>query len=208
VQYWTSRGFGVLDLNYRGSTGYGRAYREALYGHWGEADVADCVAAARALGGGLIDPARCAITGSSAGGYTVLCSLGWGEGVFCAGASYYGISDLELLARDTHKFESLYLEHLIGPYPQMREVYRARSPIHRLSHWRSPVIFMQGLEDKVVPPNQSLRMVRALRRQGLTVSCLRFAHEGHGFRSASSISRALRAELRFYGQIMDFDAQL
>lgn len=207
VQYWTSRGFAVLDLNYHGSTGYGRAYREALYGYWGEADVADCVAAARALGRDLIDPAHCAITGSSAGGYTVLCSLGWGEGVFCAGASYYGISDLELLARDTHKFESHYLEHLIGPYPQMCDVYRARSPIHRLSHWCSPVIFLQGLEDKVVPPNQARRMVRALRKQGQRVSYLSFPQEGHGFRSAPSIIRALRAELRFYGQIMGFDAQ-
>jgi len=206
IQYWTSRGFAVLDLNYRGSTGYGRAYREALYGRWGEADVADCVTAARVLGRHRVDPTRCAITGGSAGGYTALCSLGWGEGVFRAGASYYGISDLELLARDTHKFESHYLEHLIGPYPQMRDVYRARSPIHRLSHWRSPVIFFQGLEDKVVPPNQSLRMVRALRRQGLAVSYVSFAQEGHGFRSAPSIIRALRAELRFYGRVMEFDA--
>ena len=204
TQFWTSRGFVVCDVDYGGSTGYGRAYRERLDGRWGEVDVQDCVNAARALvADGRADARRLAITGGSAGGYTTLCALTFHD-VFRAGASHYGISDLEALARDTHKFESRYLDRLVGPWPGAREVYRARSPIHHVDRLSCPIIFFQGLEDPVVPPNQAEMMVEALRRKGLPVACLTFAGEQHGFRKAETIQRVLLAELTFYGRVFGF----
>lgn len=204
IQYWTSRGFAVVDVNYRGSTGYGRAYRQALDGEWGIADVEDCASVARALvEAGKVDGDRLAIRGGSAGGYTTLAALAFTE-TFCAGASYYGIGDLESLARDTHKFESRYLDRLVGPYPESRELYLQRSPVqvpHRLS---CPVIFLQGLEDKVVPPSQAEAMVAALRDRGVAVAYLPFAGEQHGFRRSENIRRAMEAELYFYSRVFAF----
>ncbi len=204
TQFWTSRGFAVCDVDYGGSTGYGRAYRARLDGRWGEVDVQDCVNAARALvADGRADAERLAITGGSAGGYTTLCALTYHD-LFRAGASHYGISDLEALARDTHKFESRYLDRLVGPYPEAIEVYRARSPIHHVDRLSCPIIFFQGLEDAVVPPNQAEMMVEALRRKGLPVAYLTFAGEQHGFRKAETIQRVLLAELTFYGRVFGF----
>jgi dipeptidyl aminopeptidase/acylaminoacyl peptidase len=204
LQYWTSRGFAVLDVNYRGSTGFGRAYRELLSGRWGLADVEDCINGARHLvDTGRADAARLAIRGSSAGGYTTLAALTFHE-VFSAGASYYGISDLETLARDTHKFESRYLDRLIGAYPQERDRYLARSPIHAVERLSCPVIFFQGLDDAVVPPSQAERMVEALRSKGLPVAYLAFEGEQHGFRKAETIERTLQAELCFYARVFGF----
>jgi dipeptidyl aminopeptidase/acylaminoacyl peptidase len=201
LQFWTSRGFAVLDVNYRGSTGYGRAYREALDGAWGVADVEDCAAGARWLvARGSVDGGRLAIRGGSAGGYTTLAALAFTE-VFHAGASYYGVSDLEALARDTHKFESRYLDSLIGPYPERRDLYVARSPIHHAERLSCPVIFFQGLEDKVVPPDQARRMVAALESKGVPVEFVTFPQEQHGFRRAETIARALEAELAFYTRV-------
>jgi dipeptidyl aminopeptidase/acylaminoacyl peptidase len=204
VQYWTSRGFAWLDVNYRGSTGYGRAYRERLNGQWGIADVDDCVNGARWLvERGEVDGARLAIRGGSAGGYTTLSTLTFRE-VFRAGASYFGIADLEALARDTHKYESRYLDRLIAPYPAGRDVYRARSPIHFTDRLSCPVILFQGLDDKVVPPNQAEMMAEALRRKGIPVAHLTFEGEGHGFRRAETIKRCLEAELYFYARVFGF----
>ena len=204
IQYWTSRGFAVVDVNYRGSTGYGRAYRDALKGAWGVADVADCVAAARHLGGrGLADPDRLIITGGSAGGYTVLCAVTFHD-TFKAGASYYGISDLEALAADTHKFEARYLDSLVGPYPERKDLYAARSPIHFVDKLSVPMVFFQGLEDKVVPPAQAERMVEAIDAKGLPVAYVPFEGERHGFRKAESIVTALEGELYFYGRVFGF----
>jgi dipeptidyl aminopeptidase/acylaminoacyl peptidase len=207
IQFWTSRGFAVLDVNYRGSTGYGRAYRKALDGQWGIIDVEDCLAGARMLAAqGLVDGEHMAIRGSSAGGFTVLCALTFHD-VFAAGASYYGVSDLEALAQDTHKFESHYLESLIGPYPQRRDIYRARSPIHAADRLSCPVIFFQGLQDRVVPPAQAENMVAALRSRGLTAPLVTFPDEQHGFRRKDSIARSLAAELTFYRQVFGIDAK-
>ena len=205
TQYWTSRGIAVLDVNYRGSAGYGRAYREQLNGQWGVADVDDCVNAARYLvERGLVDPRRLAISGGSAGGYTTLCALTFRD-AFQAGASRYGVCDLEALAQDTHKFESRYLDRLIGPYPERRDLYHARSPIHFTDRLACPLIFFQGLEDRVVPPSQSERMVQAARDRGLPVAYLAFEGEGHGFRRGENIKRSLEAELYFYSRIFGFD---
>ena len=205
TQFWTSRGFAVLDVDYRGSTGYGRAYRERLYGEWGVADVEDCVAGALHLADtGRADRARLAIRGGSAGGYTTLAALTFHD-VFRAGASYYGISDLEVLAADTHKFEARYLDRLVGAWPAERDVYRARSPLHHASRLGCPIIFFQGLDDRVVPPNQAERMVEALDRQGLPVACLMFEGEGHGFRRADTVRRCLEAELLFYARVFGFE---
>ncbi|HUI25201.1 MAG TPA: S9 family peptidase, partial [Candidatus Kryptonia bacterium] len=205
VQFWTSRGIAVLDVNYRGSTGYGRAYRERLNGQWGVADVDDCVNGARhVVERGLVDGNRLAIRGSSAGGFTTLCALTFRD-VFKAGASSYGIGDLEALARDTHKFESRYEDRLVGPYPECRDLYRARSPIHFVERLSCPIIFLQGLDDKVVPPNQAETMVAALRAKGLPVAYVPFAGEGHGFRRAENIKRALEAELYFYSRVFGFE---
>jgi dipeptidyl aminopeptidase/acylaminoacyl peptidase len=204
IQYWTSRGFAVLDVNYRGSTGFGREYRDRLRREWGVADVEDCVQGASHLASkGLVDPRRMAITGGSAGGFAALCALTFHQ-VFSAGASYYGISDLELLAKDTHKFESRYLETLIGPYPERRDIYVARSPIHWTQKLNCPVILFQGLDDPVVPPAQAEIMVAALRQRGLPVAYLTFEGEQHGFRRAENISRCLEAELYFYSRIFGF----
>jgi dipeptidyl aminopeptidase/acylaminoacyl peptidase len=198
IQYWTSRGIGVLDVNYGGSSGYGRAYRDRLDGKWGIVDVEDCVNGARHLvATGWADPERLMISGGSAGGYTTLAALAFHD-VFHAGASYYGIADLEALARDTHKFESRYLDRLVGPYPQDRGTYIARSPINAVDSFSAPVIFFQGEEDKVVPPNQAEMMVAALKRKQLPFGYLLFAGEQHGFRKAATIKRTLDAELYFY----------
>lgn len=204
IQYWTNRGFAVLDVNYRGSTGFGRAYREALYGQWGIADVEDMVAGAKHLvAQGKADPDRLAIRGGSAGGYTALAALTFAD-VFSAGASLYGIGDLMTLARDTHKFESRYLDRLIGPLPEDEAVYVARSPINHVEGLNCPVIFLQGEDDKVVPPNQAQAMVAALDRKGIPVAYVLFAGEGHGFRMAENVTRALEAELEFYGRVFGF----
>ena len=205
IQFWTSRGFAVLDVDYRGSTGYGRAYRERLYGEWGVVDVEDCVAGARHLAEtGRADPARLAIRGGSAGGYTTLAALTFHD-VFRAGASYYGICDLEVLAADTHKFEARYLDRLVGEWPADRDTYRARSPLHHAARLGCPIIFFQGLDDRVVPPNQAELMANALDRQGLPVASLLFEGEGHGFRKAETIRRCLQAELAFYGRVFGFE---
>ena len=205
IQYWTSRGFAVVDVNYGGSTGYGRRYRERLNGNWGIVDVMDMVAAARHLVAmGKADPRRLIIRGGSAGGYSALAALTFRPDVFAAGASYYGICDLEVLARDTHKFESRYLDTLVGPYPAMRDEYRARSPIHAVDRLNCALILFQGLEDKVVPPNQSEMMAAAVAAKGLPVAYLTFAGEQHGFRRAETIVRSLEAELYFYGQVFGF----
>ena len=204
TQYWTSRGFAVLDVNYGGSTGYGRAYRERLDGRWGIVDVDDCVNGARELvRRGLVDGERLAITGGSAGGYTTLCVLTFRE-AFKAGASHYGIADLEALARDTHKFESRYTDRLVGPWPEARDVYVARSPIHHVDRLHCPVVFFQGLDDRVVPPNQAEMMVAALRAKGLPVAYVPFEGEQHGFRRADTIKRALEGELTFYARVFGF----
>jgi dipeptidyl aminopeptidase/acylaminoacyl peptidase len=205
VQYFTSRGFAVVDVDYGGSTGYGRAYRQRLNGRWGIVDTQDCINAARHLAEqGLADPKRLAIRGGSAGGYTTLCALTFHD-VFAAGASYFGIADAETLARDTHKFESRYLDGLIAPYPQAAELYRQRSPIHHTELLSCPVILLQGLEDAVVPPAQAERMASALDAKGIPHAYLAFEGEQHGFRRASSIRRALEAELCFYGRILGFE---
>jgi dipeptidyl aminopeptidase/acylaminoacyl peptidase len=205
LQFWTSRGFAVVDVNYGGSTGYGRAYRERLNGQWGIVDIDDCVNVARYLvGRGEADPLRLAIRGGSAGGYTTLGALTFRD-LFRAGASYYGVSDLEALAKETHKFESRYLDRLVGPYPERQDLYRERSPIHFTNRLSCPVILFQGLEDKVVLPNQAEMMVAALRAKGLPVAYVPFAGEQHGFRRAENIKRALDAELYFYGRIFGFE---
>ncbi|WP_202803686.1 S9 family peptidase [Spirulina subsalsa] len=203
-QYWTSRGFALVDVNYGGSTGYGREYRQRLNGKWGIVDVADCVNAARYLvQEGKVDGQRLAIAGGSAGGYTTLAALTFHD-VFKAGASYYGISDLEALAQDTHKFESRYLDGLIGKYPEEKEIYYQRSPIHFTEGLSCPVIFFQGLEDKVVPPNQAEMMVEALKKKGLPVAYVPFAEEQHGFRKAENIKRALDGEFYFYSRVFGY----
>ena len=205
IQFWTSRGIAVLDVNYGGSTGYGRRYRERLDGQWGVVDVADCVLGARYLvGRGDVDPRRLTIRGGSAGGFTTLRALAFDD-TFRLGVCYYGVSDLEVLATDTHKFESRYLDRLVGPYPARRDLYRERSPVHHVERISSPAVFFQGLEDRVVPPNQTEGMVEALRRAGVPVAYLAFEGEQHGFRRADTIRRALEAELYCYGRILGFE---
>ncbi|MEO8475697.1 MAG: prolyl oligopeptidase family serine peptidase [Actinomycetota bacterium] len=205
-QFFTSRGFGVVDVNYGGSTGYGRAYRRRLNGNWGVVDTMDCINAARSLvEAGEADGERLLIRGGSAGGYTTLCALTFHD-VFAAGASYYGISDLEPFATgDTHKFESRYEHTLVGPFPESIDLYRARSPIHFVDLISCPMILLQGDEDKVVPPSQSEVMVAALAAKGLPHAYLLFQGEQHGFRKAETIRRAAEAELSFYAQILGFE---
>jgi dipeptidyl aminopeptidase/acylaminoacyl peptidase len=204
ILYWTSRGIGVVDVNYGGSTGFGRAYRQRLIGQWGVVDVDDCVNAARYLANeGFADPQRLMISGGSAGGFTTLAALTF-RSVFKAGASSYGISDIEALARDTHKFESRYLDSLIGPYPARRDLYVARSPIHFADRISAPLLLLQGLEDKVVPPRQSEAMFDTVKAKGLQTAYIAFAGEQHGFRMAENIKRALEAELYFYGRVLGF----
>jgi dipeptidyl aminopeptidase/acylaminoacyl peptidase len=201
VQFWTSRGFAVLDVNYSGSTGYGRPYRDRLKGQWGIVDVEDAVGGAEAMvAAGKADPERLIIRGGSAGGYTTLAALTFHQ-TFKAGASYYGISDLEVLQSDTHKFEARYNDSLIGPWPAAREIYKARSPIHFTDRLSCPIILFQGLEDKVVPPNQSEMMAAAVRKKGLKVKYVAFEGEQHGFRRAENIIRSLEEELAFYHDV-------
>lgn len=205
LQYWTSRGFAVVDVNYRGSTGYGRPYRELLNGQWGIADVEDCVAVARHLAEeGLVDKSRLLIRGGSAGGFTTLAALAFHD-TFAAGASSYGVADLEALAKETHKFESRYLDSLVGRYPDERDAYIERSPIHHVDRLDRPLIIFQGLEDEVVPPDQAEMMVAALRDRGVPFAYVAFEGEQHGFRRAENIKRVLEAELSFYAQIFGFD---
>ena len=202
VQFWTSRGFAVVDVNYGGSTGYGRAYRESLRDRWGIVDVEDCAAAAEALAArGEADPGKLLIRGGSAGGYTTLAALAFRD-TFAAGASHYGVADLAALARDTHKFESRYLDRLVGPYPERADLYRERSPLEARDRFSCPVIFFQGDEDRIVPPNQAEAMVEALRAKGLRVDYHLFEGEQHGFRRAGNIVRALEAELHFYREVL------
>ncbi|HKT31925.1 MAG TPA: S9 family peptidase [Gammaproteobacteria bacterium] len=204
VQFWTSRGFAVADVNYRGSSGFGRAYRASLRGQWGIKDAEDCMAAARCLvGRGWVDPRRLAISGSSAGGFTALCALAFHD-CFHAGTVYYGLSELESAMRDTHKFEAHYGDSLLGPWPAARETYRARSPLYAAGRIRCPVIFFQGLKDQVVPPDQTQRMVQALHANRVPVEYLEFPEEGHGFRRRETLQRTLEAELAFYGQVFGF----
>ena len=204
IQYWTSRGFAVLDVNYGGSTGYGRAYRQRLNGQWGIVDVDDCVNGANYLAKqGNVDGDRLVIAGGSAGGYTTLCALTF-HNTFKAGASYYGVSDLKALAEDTHKFESRYLDSLIGAYPEQKDLYDARSPITAVDRLACPVIFFQGDEDKIVPPNQAEMMVKALRDKGIPVAYVLFEGEQHGFRKAENIKRALDGEFYFYSRVFEF----
>ncbi|MGB5275572.1 MAG: prolyl oligopeptidase family serine peptidase [Gammaproteobacteria bacterium] len=203
-QFWTSRGFAIVDVNYSGSTGYGRNYRERLKYNWGIRDVEDvCDAANYFASSAMVDSNRLIIKGSSAGGYTVLAALTFHD-TFSCGASYYGISDLETLVADTHKFEARYTEKLIGSYPEKQRIYHQRSPIHQVEKLSCPVIFFQGLEDRVVPPSQAEKMVSALKMKGIPVCYVAFEHEQHGFRRASSIKFALDAELYFYSIIFGF----
>ena len=204
TQYWTSRGIAVVDVNYGGSTGYGRAYRDRLKGQWGIVDVEDCINAARYLENrGDVDGQRMAIRGGSAGGYTTLCALVF-HSVFAVGASYYGVADLELLAKDTHKFESRYEDGLVGPYPAATELYRQRSPVHFADRLSCPLIILQGLEDKVVPPSQAETMIAALRAKRLPFAYVAYANEGHGFRDAANMRNSIEAELYFYSRIFGF----
>jgi dipeptidyl aminopeptidase/acylaminoacyl peptidase len=204
TQFWTSRGFALVDVDYGGSSGYGRAYRQALNGQWGVVDVEDVIAAAEYLvKTGRVDPERIAIHGGSAGGFTVLAALAGSE-VFSAGGDFYGVSDLEALARDTHKFESRYLDTLIGPWPEARAVYEARSPISHLDSFKTPLIIFQGAEDPVVPPNQARMILEALRARKTPVAYLEFAGESHGFRKSETIIASKQAELYFYGRVLGF----
>jgi dipeptidyl aminopeptidase/acylaminoacyl peptidase len=205
VQYLTSRGIAVLDVNYGGSTGYGREYRRRLDGMWGVVDVDDCVGGAGYLAEqGLVDGERLLISGGSAGGYTTLCALTFRD-VFAAGASFFGVGDAAALAEETHKFESRYLDRLIGPYPERADLYRERSPFHHTEGLSCPVIFFQGLEDEVVPPNQAEAMFGALKEKGLPVAYVLFEGEQHGFRRAENIKRATDGELFFYSRVFGFD---
>jgi dipeptidyl aminopeptidase/acylaminoacyl peptidase len=204
LQYWTSRGFAVIDVNYGGSTGYGRAYRERLKGAWGEVDVDDCVNAARHLVRlGQADPERVAISGGSAGGFTTLLALTRRD-YFRAGASHFGVGDLVTFIKDTHKFESRYLDWLVGPYPERADLYRERSAVNYADGLSCPVILFQGLEDKVVPPSQAEQFVAACQAKGLPYAYIAFEGEQHGFRKASSIRRSIEAELSFYSRIFGF----
>jgi len=204
IQYWTSRGFAVLDVNYGGSTGYGREYRDRLKDQWGIVDVDDCCNGAKYLvAQGKADGDRLVIDGGSAGGYTTLCALTF-RNVFKAGASYYGVSDLEALVRDTHKFEARYLDSLIGPYPERKDLYVERSPIHSSEQLACPVIFFQGDEDKIVPPNQAEMMVNVLQAKGLPVAYVLYEGEQHGFRKAENIKRTLDGEFYFYAKVFGF----
>ena len=203
-QFWTTRGYAILDVNYGGSSGFGRDYRQRLHGTWGITDVLDCVTGARAMGEqGLADPTRLTIKGGSAGGYTTLRALTETD-VFAAGISLYGVGDLETLATDTHKFESRYLDTLVGPYPQARGVYRDRSPIEHLDRLSAPILLLQGADDKVVPLSQAELLADAARRKGLPVCLLIFEGEGHGFRMAETIKVSTRAQIYFLGRILGF----
>jgi dipeptidyl aminopeptidase/acylaminoacyl peptidase len=204
-RFWTSRGFAVVDVDYRGSTGYGRTYRHSLNGRWGIVDVDDAVAAAQFLADrGDVDGDRLLIRGGSAGGFTTLAALAFHD-VFDAGASHFGVADLAALVADTHKFESRYMDSVVGPYPEMADTYAERSPINHTDGFSVPLIVFQGDEDEVVPPNQSEMIVDALRARGVPVAYLLFEGEQHGFRRAENIVAAIEAELSFYGQVLGFE---
>jgi dipeptidyl aminopeptidase/acylaminoacyl peptidase len=204
-QYWTSRGLAFVDVNYGGSAGYGRAYRERLNGQWGVVDVDDCVDAARHLvAQGLVDPDRISITGGSAGGFTTLLALTRRD-FFAAGASHYGIGDLEAFVKETHKFESHYCDTLVGPYPERADLYRERSAIHFADRLRRPVILFQGLEDRIVPPSQAETFVRACQKNGVPHAYVAYPGEQHGFRQAANIRRTLEAELSFLSWVFGFE---
>ena len=204
-QFWTSRGFAILDVNYSGSAGFGRAYRDRLKGRWGVVDVQDCIAGAVSMGSQrLADPARLAIRGGSAGGFTTLAALTTTD-VFAAGISLYGIADLEAMATDTHKFEARYLDGLVGPYPEDRARYVERSPIHHLDQLSAPILLLQGTDDRVVLPNQAEMMADAARQKGLPVAMIMFEGEGHGFRKAETIKAATEAQIYFLGRILGFE---
>ncbi len=208
IQFWTNRGFAVIDVNYRGSTGYGRDYRNKLRGNWGIYDVDDCIAAVDYLAfQGCIDKTRVAIRGGSAGGYTTLQALTKQTQPFSAGVSRYGVSDLEALASDSHKFEARYLDLLVGKYPKDKAIYLERSPLHNIANLKTPMLLLQGLEDKVVPPNQAEKMVQALQKKGLAYAYITFADEAHGFKKAENVVVALDAEWQFYCQIWEIDYQ-
>ena len=203
--FWTSRGFGIVDVDYGGSSGYGRAYRNRLRGNWGVVDVRDCTLAAVHLAAiGRADPKRLIITGRSAGGYTALMALATGD-EFAAGSSWYGVASLEALAEHTHKFEARYLDRLVGPYPEARTTYQERSALNHLEGFNAPIILLQGLDDEVVPPQQTEMMRDALTSRGVPVACIMFEGEGHGFRDARNQITALEAELSFYGQVLGFE---
>ena len=205
IQFWPSRGIGVLDVYYGGSTGYGREYRKRLDGSWGIVDVDDCCnAALHMVAQGKADPNRLAIDGGSAGGYTTLAALTFKQ-VFKAGASHYGVSDLEALAKETHKFESRYLDGLVGAYPESQDTYKERSPGNHTEMLSCPLILFQGLEDQIVPPNQSEMMFDAVRGKGIPTAYISFEGEQHGFRRSENIKRALEAELYFYSKVFGFD---
>ncbi|MFT8720201.1 prolyl oligopeptidase family serine peptidase [Acetobacter sp.] len=204
VQWWTSRGFSVLDVNYSGSTGFGRAYQQRLEGHWGVRDVEDCIAAAQFMAeNGRIDPKRIAIRGSSAGGMTVLSALA-NSTIFAAGVSLYGVTDLRTLAEETHKFEARYLDSLVGSWPEEEAIYRSRSPLFMADRIHVPVLFLQGLDDSVVPPEQARSMVAALHKNGVAAPLIEFPGEGHGFRGEETVKRAFQLELLFYGRVFGF----
>jgi dipeptidyl aminopeptidase/acylaminoacyl peptidase len=204
IQFWTTRGIAVVDVNYGGSSGYGRAYRQALKGNWGVVDAEDVIAAVRYLvSTRRADPNRVAISGGSAGGYTVLVALSTSD-VFRAGADYFGISDMTALARDTHKFESRYIDSLIGPLPQAQSIYDERSPLNHLDGFKAPLIIFQGAEDPIVPPNQSALIAAALRVRKVPLAYILYPGEGHGFRKPEHIIDSLESELSFYGQVFGF----
>ncbi|HJS27081.1 MAG TPA: prolyl oligopeptidase family serine peptidase, partial [Actinomycetota bacterium] len=204
-QFFTSRGFAYVDVNYGGSTGYGRAFRESLYGQWGVVDVEDAEAAARYLvDQGLADPDRLLIHGGSAGGWTTLCAITFGD-TFATGTSYFGVSDLEPFATFTHKFEYKYNDVLVGPWPETSELWAERSPVRHTDRLTRPLLILQGDEDEVVPPSQAELIVEALEARGLPYAYLLFEGEQHGFRKAESIQRSLEAELTFYGAILGFE---
>lgn len=206
TQFFTQRGIGVVDVNYRGSTGYGREYRRLLNGRWGEIDWQDCVAAARYLAGeGDADPDRTWVEGGSAGGYVVLCSLTFEPEAFAAGVSYFGVADAEALALETHKFESRYLDSMIGPYPERADLYRERSPVHFTDRLERPLLLLQGLDDEIVLPAQAEMMVEVLERKGIPHAYLAFEGEGHGFRKEENLVRSLEATLSFVGQVFGFE---
>ncbi|HET8894262.1 MAG TPA: prolyl oligopeptidase family serine peptidase [Gaiellaceae bacterium] len=205
VQFFTTRGIGVVDVNYRGSTGYGREYRRLLNGRWGEIDWQDCVSAAKYLAEqGDADPERTWVEGGSAGGYVVFCALVFDPTAFAAGVSYFGVADVEALATDTHKFESRYLDSMIGPYPERRDLYYERSPVHFAHRLERPMLLLQGLDDKVVLPAQAEMMVAVLERKGVPYEYIAFEGEGHGFRKQENIVRALEAELDFVSETLGF----
>jgi dipeptidyl aminopeptidase/acylaminoacyl peptidase len=205
VQFWTHRGFAVVDVNYGGSTGYGNKYRNSLKGNWAVVDVEDCIAAAQYLvKEGKADKNALLIRGGSAGGYTTLCALTFHD-IFTAGCSRYGVADLESLASDSHKFEARYLDSVVGPYPKEKALYRERSPVHHSEQLSCPILLLQGKDDKVVPRNQAEMMVKALKEKGIPYAYRLYEGEGHGFRKAETIIDALNSELSFYRQVLEID---